>query len=123
MLIDYGYIAVLLICAVAFVILVIGLPIILRRFNVVPRVPEGDKYNIYECGMDTAGKTWVQFNLRYYFYALIFLTLDVMVAFLYPWAAQLKQLGAVALFSILFFILIAVVGYIYAWKNKAFEWE
>jgi NADH-quinone oxidoreductase subunit A len=72
--------------------------------------------------METTGKTWVQFNFRYYFYALIFLTLDVMVAFFYPWAVELKNLGAPALISIFLFIIIAFTGYIYAWKNKAFEW-
>ena len=123
MLTDYGYIAILLVCAILFVVVVIGLPRILRRFHIVPREPAPTKYNIYECGMDTSGKTWVQFNLRYYFYALIFLTLDVMVAFLYPWAVELEKLGAFALLTILFFILIAIISYIYAWRNKAFEWD
>jgi NADH-quinone oxidoreductase subunit A len=120
---DYSYIAILLICAILFVTVIMGLPPILRRFHIVLHKPNNLKNNIYECGMETSGKTWVQFNFRYYFYALIFLALDVMVAFLYPWAVELKRLGAPALISILFFILIAVVGYIYAWKNKAFEWE
>ena len=120
---DYSYIAILLICAILFVAFVIGLPIILRRFRIVPHKAGTLKNNIYECGMETSGKTWVQFNFRYYFYALIFLTLDVMVAFLYPWAVELKQLGAPALISILLFISITVIAYIYAWKNKAFEWE
>ncbi|MFC2048160.1 NADH-quinone oxidoreductase subunit A [Chloroflexota bacterium] len=73
--------------------------------------------------METSGKTWVQFNFRYYFYALIFLTLDVMVVFLYPWAVELKQLGTPALISIFLCISIIVIAYIYAWKNRAFEWE
>jgi NADH-quinone oxidoreductase subunit A len=120
---DYTYIAILLICAILFVAFVIVLPIILRRFRIVPHKPGTLKSSTYECGMETSGKTWVQFNFRYYFYALIFLTLDVMVAFLYPWAVELKQLGAPALISILLFISIAVIAYIYAWKNKAFEWE
>jgi NADH-quinone oxidoreductase subunit A len=120
---DYSYIAILLICAILFVTVIICLPLILRRFHIVLHKPNTLKNQIYECGMETSGKTWVQFNFRYYFYALIFLALDVMVAFLYPWAVELKRLGAPALISIIFFILIAVVGYIYAWKNKAFEWE
>jgi NADH-quinone oxidoreductase subunit A len=90
---------------------------------VVPRNPNAEKYNIYECGMETTGKTWIQFNFRYYFYALIFVTLDVMVVFLYPWAVQLKQLGATALVTILVFIFIIALGYIYAWKKKALEWN
>jgi NADH-quinone oxidoreductase subunit A len=63
----------------------------------------------------------VQFSLL--FYALIFLTLDVMVVFLYPWAVQLRQLGNTALIGIVFFIFVIVIGYIYAWKKKALEWK
>jgi NADH-quinone oxidoreductase subunit A len=120
---DYTYVAYYLIAAFVFAGGAIGLPILLRYFHVVPRNPNAEKYNIYECGMETTGKTWIQFNFRYYFYALIFVTLDVMVVFLYPWAVQLKQLGATALVTILVFIFIIAIGYIYAWKKKALEWN
>ena len=123
MLTDYSYVAYYLIAAFIFAGGAIGLPILLRYFHVVPRNPNAEKYNIYECGMETTGKTWIQFNFRYYFYALIFVTLDVMVVFLYPWAVQLKQLGATALVTILVFIFIIAIGYIYAWKKKALEWN
>ena len=123
MLTDYTYVAYYLIAALVFAGGAIGLPILLRYFHVVPRNPNAEKYNIYECGMETTGKTWIQFNFRYYFYALIFVTLDVMVVFLYPWAVQLKQLGATALVTILVFIFIIAIGYIYAWKKKALEWN
>ena len=123
MLTDYSYVAYYLIAAFLFAGGAIGLPILLRYFHVVPRNPNAEKYNIYECGMETTGKTWIQFNFRYYFYALIFVTLDVMVVFLYPWAVQLKQLGATALVTILVFIFIIAIGYIYAWKKKALEWN
>jgi len=73
--------------------------------------------------METIGKTWVQFNFRYYFYALVFLALDVLVVFLYPWAVQLKQLGAFSLYVVLILVGIVLVGYIYAWKKKALEWK
>ena len=123
MLTDYTYIAYFLMAAVAFAVVAMGLPVILRYFHVVPHKPNAAKYITYECGMETTGKTWIQFNFRYYFYALIFVTLDVMVVFLYPWAVQLKQLGAPALISILIFIFIITIGYIYAWKKKALEWN
>ena len=120
---DYSYIAYLLLAAILFAVIAIAVPIILRYFRVVPHKPNPIKNNIYECGMETVGKTWIQFNFRYYFYALIFLTLDVMVVFLYPWAVQLKQLGGTALISIIFFVFVIVVGYVYAWKKKALEWK
>lgn len=119
---DYGYIAFFLIAGILFAVIAIGLPVLLRYVRVVLHKPNPIKTATYECGMETIGKTWVQFNFRYYFYALIFLTLDVMVAFLYPWAVQLKLLGMPALISVLIFVFVIVIGYIYAWKKKALEW-
>ena len=123
MLTDYTYIAYFLMAAVAFAVVAIGLPVILRYFHVVQQKPNAAKYITYECGMETTGKTWIQFNFRYSFYALIFVTLDVMVVFLYPWAVQLRHLGTPALVSILVFIFIITIGYVYAWKKKALEWN
>jgi NADH-quinone oxidoreductase subunit A len=73
--------------------------------------------------METIGKTWVQFNFRYYFYALVFLALDVLVVFLYPWAVELRQLGLFGFSVVLIFIFIIVVGYIYALRKKVLEWK
>jgi NADH-quinone oxidoreductase subunit A len=120
---DYAYIAYFLIAAIGFTVVAIGLPVFLRYFLIVQRKPNPEKYITYECGMETTGKSWIQFNFRYYFYALIFVTLDVMVVFLYPWAVQLKQLGTPALISILIFVFIIAIGYAYAWKKKALEWN
>ena len=93
MLTDFGYIGLFLIVTVLFTILMIGIPIILRFLKVVPSNPNPVKNSPFECGVETIGKTWVQFNFRYYFYALIFLVLDVLVVFLYPWAVGIRQLG------------------------------
>jgi NADH-quinone oxidoreductase subunit A len=120
---DYAYIAYFLIAAILFAGAAISTPVILRHFGVVKQKPNPEKYHTYECGMETTGKTWIQFNFHYYFYALIFVTLDVMAVFLYPWAVELKKLGASALVSILIFIFIIVVGYVYAWKKKVLEWQ
>jgi len=73
--------------------------------------------------METIGKSWVQFNFRYYFYALLFVALDVMIVFLYPWAVALRQLGTPAFIGIAIFIGIVIAGYIYAWRNKVLEWK
>jgi NADH-quinone oxidoreductase subunit A len=73
--------------------------------------------------METIGKTWVQFNFHYYFYALIFLALDVLVVFLYPWAVNLRALGSAGFIAILILVAIILVGYIYAWKKKVLEWK
>jgi NADH-quinone oxidoreductase subunit A len=122
-LLNYGFIALFLIVALGFTLTTILLPTILKRFRIVPHKPSQVKNEPFECGMTTIGKTWVQFNFRYYFYALIFLALDVMVVFLYPWAVGLRVLGIPAFIVMLIFIVIIMVAYIYAWKKKALEWK
>ena len=123
MLVGYGYVGLFLAVAILFALILILLPVFLRFIRIVPHNPNPVKNDTYECGLETIGKTWVQFNFRYYFYALMFLALDVMVVFLYPWAVSLRQLGGAGLAAILIFIAIIIVGYLYAWKNKVLEWK
>ncbi len=123
MLTNYGYIGLFLVIAILFPISTIIIPSLLRMLKVVPRKSTPTKSSTFECGMETIGKTWVQFNFRYYCYAIIFLVLDVLVVFLYPWAVTLRQLGYSGLISIVIVIAIVIVGYIYAWKKKVLEWK
>ena len=123
MLENFGYIALFSLAAILFASLLVALPIILRLLKIVPRKPNPTKYTPFECGMETIGRSWVQFNFRYYFYALMLIALDVMVVFLYPWAVELKQLGTFGFIAALIFILIIVIGYIYAWRKKVLEWK
>ncbi len=123
MLTNYGYIGLFLIAAVLFTLLMVIIPIALRFLKIVPDNPNPIKNSIFECGMETIGKTWVQFNFHYYFYALIFLALDVLVVFLYPWAVNLRALGSAGFIAILILVAIILVGYIYAWKKKVLEWK
>ncbi len=123
MLANYGYIGLFLIVAILFVVTTLLLPFSLRFIRIVPHKPNPIKSSTYECGMETIGKSWVQFNFRYYFYALIFLALDVLVVFLYPWAVDLKQLGHFGFIGMFIFIFIVVVGYVYAWRKKVLEWK
>jgi len=120
---NYGYIALFLIVAIGFTLTTLLLPVILRVLKIVPYKPGKIKNEPFECGMPTIGKTWVQFNFRYYYYALIFLALDVMVVFIYPLVIELRNLGVPAFLAILIFIAIIISGYIYAWKKKALEWK
>ncbi len=123
MLANYSYIALFLIVAIFFTVGTLLLPLSLRFIHIVPHKPNPTKSSTYECGMETVGRTWVQFNFRYYFYALIFLALDILVVFLYPWAVGLRQLGSFGFMAMLIFILIIAIGYIYAWKKKVLEWK
>jgi len=120
---NYGYIGLFLIVAIFFAVSTLLLPSFLRFFRIVPKKPNPIKSSTYECGMETIGKSWVQFNFRYYFYALIFLALDVLIVFLYPWAVDLRQLGRFGFIGMLIFISIIVIGYIYAWRKKVLEWK
>ena len=115
MLTQYGYIGLFIIVALLFTFLLILIPVILRIIGIVPNKPNPVKTSTYECGMQTIGRSWVQFNFRYYFYALIFLALDVLIVFIYPWAVEVRQLGGFALGAILIFVFIIVIGSVYAW--------
>jgi NADH:ubiquinone oxidoreductase subunit 3 (subunit A) len=76
----------------------------------------------YECGIPTTGKTWVQLNVGYYLFALIFLIFDVELVFLYPWAVVAKSVGWTALVEIVVFFFILFMGFLYAHKKGALKW-
>jgi NADH-quinone oxidoreductase subunit A len=120
---NYGYIGLFLVVAIFFAITTLLLPSFLRLIGIVPHKPNPIKNSTFECGMETIGKSWVQFNFRYYYYALIFLALDVLIIFLYPWAVELRQLGRFGFIVMLIFISIITIGYIYAWRKKVLEWK
>ena len=123
MLSSFGDIALFLIVAVLFAASMVLIPVFLRTLGVIPKKPDPVKNSTFECGMQTIGKTLVRFNIRYYFYALMFIALDVLVIFLYPWAVGLRTVGYFGLAAILVFIFLIVVGYLYAWKKKVLEWK
>jgi NADH-quinone oxidoreductase subunit A len=120
---SYGLIGLFIIVAIGFSLMMVVLPIVFRYLKIVPNNPNASKLSTFECGLETIGKTWVQFNFRYYFYALIFLALDVIVIFLYPWAVQLRAIGTFGFWAVLVLVAIVIVGYVYAWKKKALEWK
>ena len=123
MLSNYGLVALFLVASTLIAIAILLLPVILRLLKIVPKKPGKVKSETYECGMETVGRSWVQFNFRYYFYALLLIALDVLVIFLYPWAVEIRQLELYGFFVMLVFIIITITGYIYAWKKKVLEWQ
>lgn len=123
MLANYGSIALFLIIAILFAVTTLIIPFILSFTRIVAKKPNPVKNSTFECGMETVGKTWVQFNFRYYYYALVFVALDVLVVFIYPWAVSVRHLGYTGLIAILILVLIVVVGYLYAWRKKVLEWK
>jgi NADH-quinone oxidoreductase subunit A len=120
---EYGYVALFLVISAGFAVTTILLAAALTRLKVIPHQPNQQKYQNFECGLETIGKTWVQFNFRYYFYALIFLAVDVLAVFLYPWAVSLRDIGYSGITAIVVLLIIIITGYLYAWKKRALEWK
>jgi NADH-quinone oxidoreductase subunit A len=120
---NYGLIGLFLVVTVLFSLSMVIIPIVLRLLRIVPSHPNPVKNAIFECGMETIGKTWVQFNFHYYFYALVFLAVDVLVVFLYPWAIRLRELGYFSLAAVAVLVFIIFIGYLYAWKKRVLEWK
>jgi NADH-quinone oxidoreductase subunit A len=108
---------VLIIAAVAFS----GIAILISRF-VLKATTNKQKGEPYECGIPTQGKTWIQLNVGYYLFALIFLIFDVELVFLYPWAVVAKSVGWLALIEIVVFFFILFMGFLYAHKKGALKW-
>ena len=123
MLANFGYIGILLIIGILFIVTTLLLPFTLSFFKIVPRKSNPAKTSTYECGMETIGKTWVQYNFRFFFFAVLFVALDVLTVFLYPWAVNIKGLGLFGLIAVAVFFVILMVGYIYAWLKGALEWK
>lgn len=114
----YGTVAILLVIAIVFGILPLMISMVIR-----PKKPNPVKLSTYECGLETIGPTWVQLHVGFYLYALVFVIFDVETVFLYPWAVAYGKLGLFALVEMFIFVLLLVVGLIYAWRKRALEWK
>lgn len=119
---QYGYIAILLAFAIIFPLGGIMQSWMLEKIGARPNNPNEAKLDTYECGVTTIGTSWIQFNFRYYYFALLFVLFDVEAVFLLPWAVQFRELGMFGLVEMAIFMVILVVGYIYAWRKRAMEW-
>ncbi len=91
-------------------------------YLVAPHRPGSIKNTPYECGEQPIGNAWIQFNVGYYLFGLMFLVFDVEAAFLYPWAVAYRHLGVAGLVEAGIFILILLAGLAYAWKKGVLEW-
>ena len=100
----------------------VGLVTVLARL-LAPRSFNPQKEDPFECGIPTRGRSWMQFRVGYYLFAILFLMFDVETMFLFPWAVVMKMLGSAALLSIAFFLFILVLGLAYAWTKGALEWQ
>ncbi|MEK4968111.1 NADH-quinone oxidoreductase subunit A [Cytobacillus sp. FSL R7-0696] len=108
----------------SFIIIGVLLPLVALFFGKLlrPYQPNENKYTTYESGIDPFQDSWVQFTVRYYMFALLFVIFDVETVFLYPWAVAYEKLGIFALIEMLIFVFMLVIGLIYAWKKKVLKW-
>lgn len=97
-------------------------PLVLSRL-VAPNRPDSAKLSPYECGFEAFEDARMKFDVRYYLVAILFILFDLEIAFLFPWAVVLKEIGGFGFVSMLIFLAILVVGFIYEWMKGALEWE
>ncbi len=115
-----NYFPVLLFIIVALVIGVI--PLVLGRV-LGPHRPDAAKLSPYECGFEAFEDARMKFDVRYYLVAILFILFDLEIAFLFPWAIVLNEIGMFGFVSMMIFLAILTVGFIYEWKKGALEWE
>jgi NADH:ubiquinone oxidoreductase subunit 3 (subunit A) len=108
----------------AFLLVVVGFVVVnlIAWWLIRPSRFSEEKLTTYECGEDPQGSAWIQFNIRFYVFALIFVVFDVETVFLLPWAVVYKQIGLLAFVEGLVFISILVVGLVYVWRKGDLEW-
>jgi NADH-quinone oxidoreductase subunit A len=90
---------------------------------VSPNRPDPEKLSPYECGFEAFEDARMKFDVRYYLVAILFILFDLEIAFLFPWAVVLPEIGYFGFIAMMFFLAILVVGFIYEWKKGALEWE
>jgi NADH-quinone oxidoreductase subunit A len=101
----------------------IGVIPVLAGFLLAPHKPDSEKLSPYECGFEAFEDSRMRFDVRYYLVAILFIIFDLEIAFLFPWAVVLESIGMFGFISMMVFLGILVIGFIYEWKKGALEWE
>lgn len=101
----------------------LSLALIILSFLRGPRRPDPEKLSPYECGFDAFSDARLKFDVRYYLIAILFIIFDLEIAFLFPWAISLTDIGLYGYFSMMVFLAILTVGFVYEWRKGALEWE
>ena len=105
------------------VTLVMGSVFILLGKLLGPSRPDAEKNSPYECGFETFEDSRMKFDVRYYLVAILFIIFDLEIAFLFPWAVVLDEVGTFGLLAMAIFLAVLVIGFIYEWRKGALEWE
>ena len=115
---DYFSIILFLIIA-----LILSIGFIVINFLFSPKKPDPEKLSAYECGFEPFNDSRMEFDVRFYLVAILFIIFDLEIAFLFPWAITLGNIGLLGFCSMMIFLFILTVGFIYEWKKGALDWE
>lgn len=105
------------------VALVIGLALLVSPFIIAFKNPDPEKLSAYECGFNAFDDARMKFDVRYYLVSILFIIFDLEVAFLFPWSLAFKQVGLFGFWSMMVFLGVLTVGFVYEWKKGALEWD
>ncbi len=103
--------------------LILSFGFIFINFVFSPKNPDPEKLSTYECGFEAFNDSRMEFDVRFYLVAILFIIFDLEIAFLFPWAISLGKIGLFGFISMMIFLLILTVGFIYEWKKGALDWE
>jgi NADH-quinone oxidoreductase subunit A len=102
---------------------IISLALLVAPFFVAPHKPDAEKLSTYECGFNAFDDSRMTFDVRFYLVSLLFIVFDLEVAFLFPWAVDFRQIGDVGFWSMMIFLAILTIGFVYEWRKGALEWD
>jgi NADH-quinone oxidoreductase subunit A len=110
---------------IIFVFVALGLSVgfIVLNFLFSPKNPDPEKLSAYECGFEAFDDSRMEFDIRFYLVAILFIIFDLEIAFLFPWAISLGNLGVLGYWSMMIFLFVLSVGFIYEWKKGALDWD
>ena len=106
-----------------FLALTLSVGFIFLNFLFSPKNPDPEKLSAYECGFEAFDDSRMEFDIRFYLVAILFIIFDLEIAFLFPWAISLGGIGVLGFWSMMFFLGVLTIGFIYEWKKGALEWE
>ena len=106
-----------------FVALTLSVGFVVLNFLFSPKNPDPEKLSAYECGFEAFGDSRMEFDVRFYLVAILFIIFDLEIAFLFPWAVSLGNIGSLGFWSMMIFLFVLTIGFIYEWKKGALDWD
>jgi len=106
-----------------FIAICLSVGFIVLNFLFSPKNPDSEKLSAYECGFEAFGDSRMEFDVRFYLVAILFIIFDLEIAFLFPWAISLGSIGPLGFWSMMIFLFILTVGFVYEWKKGALDWD